>query len=457
MKSKSVFVCTQCGAESPKWMGRCPSCGEWNSYVEERREEEKKRGADWWARHSVGTEHVRPLREIAVGDARRIATGEEEWDAVLGGGVVPGSVILLGGHPGIGKSTLCLQIARRWPEGKVLYVTGEESAFQVKMRAERLGFGHVDNIFISTATDVGGILRTAHEMAPGLLIVDSVQTLKTPFLESAPGSVGQIRESTAELLRFAKQRHVPVILIGHITKEGLIAGPKVLEHMVDVVLQLEGDSHYSYRLLRVIKNRYGSTEALGIYRMGEGGMEPVANPSEFFMDMQRPTKSGSATGAMMEGFRPLLVEAQALVTPSIYGTPQRSATGFDMRRLAMLLAVVEKRLGLVIGRQDVFLHMVGGIRVQDPGMDMAVLAALLSSLEEWPIPAGYCFAGEVGLTGELRLVSHLHRRISEAAKLGFHTIFIPALSADKELSSPIEIVPIANVQELYRHLQKLQG
>jgi len=386
-------------------MGRCPTCGEWNSYVEERREGEKKGRDDWWTRHGIREDRVRPLREIEVVDARRIATGEEEWDTALGGGVVPGSVILLGGHPGIGKSTLSLQVARQWPAGKVLYVTGEESAFQVKMRAERLGMGNVDNIFISTTTDVGGILRIAHEISPGLLVVDSVQTLQTPFLQSAPGSVGQIRESTAELLRYAKQCHVPVLLIGHITKEGLIAGPKVLEHMVDVVLQLEGDSHYSYRLLRVIKNRYGSTEALGIYRMGERGMEPVANPSEFFMNRERPAKSGSATGAMMEGFRPLLVEAQALVTPSIYGTPQRSATGFDMRRLAMLLAVIEKRLGLVIGRQDVFLHMVGGIRVHDPGMDMAVLAALLSSLEEWP---------------------------------------------------PIEIVPIAHVQALYEHLKKLK-
>lgn len=410
-------------------MGKCPHCGEWNTYQEEliQKEtgpEEKRRS--WSGERSSESTKAMPLAAIRTGQTRRLQAPDGELNRVLGGGLVPGSLTLIGGQPGIGKSTLMLQIAMRLPV-KVLYVSGEESEEQIKMRADRIGSPDSD-CYILTETNTTKILRQAQQIQPGLMIVDSIQTMSTPFLDSAPGGIAQVRECAAELLRFAKETGVPIFLIGHINKEGDIAGPKLLEHIVDCVLQFEGDRHNAYRILRTIKNRFGSTDEMGIYEMQSGGLREVSNPSELLLSQKDEELSGCAVAATMEGMRPMLIETQALVSKAVFGTPQRSATGFDMRRLAMLLAVLEKRCGYFFSINDVFLNIAGGIRVDDPAIDLAIVAALISSLQSISVPTDVCFAGEVGLSGEIRAVQRLEQRIAEAARLGFKEIYVSKYS-----------------------------
>lgn len=410
-------------------MGKCPHCGEWNTYQEElvQKEtgpEEKRRS--WSGERSSESPKAMPLAAIRTGQTRRLQAPDGELNRVLGGGLVPGSLTLIGGQPGIGKSTLMLQIAMRLPV-KVLYVSGEESEEQIKMRADRIGSPDSD-CYILTETNTTKILRQAQEIQPGLMIVDSIQTMSAPFLDSAPGGIAQVRECAAELLRFAKETGVPIFLIGHINKEGDIAGPKLLEHIVDCVLQFEGDRHNAYRILRTIKNRFGSTDEMGIYEMQSGGLREVSNPSELLLSQKDEELSGCAVAATMEGMRPMLIETQALVSKAVFGTPQRSATGFDMRRLAMLLAVLEKRCGYFFSINDVFLNIAGGIRVDDPAIDLAIVAALISSLQSISVPTDVCFAGEVGLSGEIRAVQRLEQRIAEAARLGFKEIYVSKYS-----------------------------
>lgn len=410
-------------------MGKCPHCGEWNTYQEEliHKEtgaEEKRRS---WASDRVAEgPQAMPLAAIRTGQTRRLEAPDGELNRVLGGGIVPGSLTLIGGQPGIGKSTLMLQIAMRLPV-KVLYVSGEESEEQIKMRADRIG-NPDSECYILTETNTSKILRQAQEIRPGLMVVDSIQTMSTPFIDSAPGGIAQVRECAAELLRFAKETGVPIFLIGHINKEGDIAGPKLLEHIVDCVLQFEGDRHNAYRILRTIKNRFGSTDEMGIYEMQSGGLREVSNPSELLLSQKDEELSGCAVAATMEGLRPMLIETQALVSKAVFGTPQRSATGFDMRRLAMLLAVLEKRCGYFFSINDVFLNIAGGIRVDDPAIDLAIVAALISSLQSVSVPTDVCFAGEVGLSGEIRAVQRLEQRIAEADRLGFKEIYVSKYS-----------------------------
>ncbi|GJM35608.1 MAG: DNA repair protein RadA [Saprospiraceae bacterium] len=455
-KVKTVFICTNCGVNSPKWVGKCPSCEEWNTYVEEvitkpTKQEEKSRA---WNHDSgsKGSPRPIPLPEIKAGTTQRIVTDDGEFNRVLGGGFVPGSVILIGGAPGIGKSTLLLQLALNL-SGTILYCSGEESEEQIKLRADRLG-PNQPNCYILTETNTSKILTHAQQVAPQLMIVDSIQTLSSPYIESAPGSVSQVRECAADLQRFAKETNIPIVIIGHITKEGSIAGPKLLEHIVDVVLQFEGDRNYSYRILRTIKNRFGSTDELGIYEMQASGLREVSNPSELLLSQKDEDLSGSAVSATMEGLRPMLIEVQALVATAVYGTPQRTATGFDLRRLSMLLAVLEKRGGLPFGQNDVFLNIAGGIRVDDPAIDLAIVSALMSSLEDIAIPTDICFAGEVGLSGEIRAVNRVEQRIQEADRLGFKEIFISKYNT-KGLDTKryqIKITTIGKIEELYRAL-----
>ena len=424
-KAKTVFYCTSCGNESPKWMGRCPACGEWNT-MKEAPAEPKKEAASGGSRGSAAARSERRpqrLREIDYSQDARISLGLGEVDRILGGGMVPGSLVLIGGEPGIGKSTLSLQIPLCCKDLRTLYVTGEESAKQVGMRAQRLG-GDDSNCSIFCETLIDTVIEEAREMMPDLMIVDSVQTMYTDSVESAPGSVSQIKEVAAALLRFAKESGVPVILIGHITKDGFIAGPKILEHIVDVVLQFEGENRGSYRVLRSIKNRFGSTSELAVFEMTGTGLREVANPSEMLIPMHEQGLSGTAIAAMLDGTRPLLFEVQALVSSAVYGTAQRSATGFDARRLNMLLAVLEKRAGFHLSAKDVFLNMAGGLKVSDPAVDLAVICAVLSSNFDFAIPADVCFAGEVGLSGEIRPVGQIDRRVQEAARLGFKRIFV---------------------------------
>lgn len=416
-KIKTVFYCSSCGHESPKWEGKCPACNAWNTYREEKIVASKTQMA---ARQNSPI--PRQLNEIAASSQDRWPTADPELARILGGGIVPGSLILVGGNPGIGKSTLMLQEALANP-AKVLYVSGEESLEQLKLRASRLGLKGEHTYFI-TDTDLDAVLEAAKSLQPAIMIIDSIQTLYLPNLESTPGSFIQIRETTGELLRFSKKTHTAVFIIGHITKEGQIAGPKLLEHMVDVVLQFEGDGHLQYRIVRTHKNRFGSADEIGIYEMRSDGLKPVTNPSELLISQTDESYSGSAIGAVIEGQRPLLVETQALVSTAIYGTPQRSATGFDLRRLSMLLAVLEKRCGYFFGQKDVFLNMAGGLRIEDPAIDLAVCAALISSQEDLPIPAKMCFAAEVGLTGEVRAVGRIEQRIAEAERLGFESMII---------------------------------
>ena len=452
-KVKKIFICTNCGATSPKWVGKCPQCESWNTYHEEviARETSQEAKRRSWQGEREGPRPV-ALPEIMAGNTRRLITPDEELNRVLGGGIVGGSLILLGGAPGIGKSSLMLQLALQAPV-KVLYVSGEESEEQIKMRADRLG-GQQSECYILTETNTTKILTHAQNLSPDLLIVDSIQTLSSPHIESTPGSVSQVRECAGDLQRFAKETNIPVFIIGHITKEGSIAGPKLLEHIVDAVLQFEGDQHYTYRILRTIKNRFGSTDEMGIYEMQASGLRQVSNPSELLLSQKEEDLSGSAVAATIEGLRPMLIETQALVSTAVYGTPQRSATGFDLRRLSMLLAVLEKRGGLPYGQSDVFLNIAGGIRVDDPAIDLAIVSALISSLEDVAIPSNFCFAGEVGLSGEIRAVNRIEQRIQEADRLGFKRIFISKynLKGLNPQRFEIGITAIGKVEELYREL-----
>ena len=424
-KVKSAYFCQECGHESPKWVGKCPSCGQWNTFVEEVVTKEKS-SSGYQSSKKTSNKPI-AIQEVESTKEARIKVQDRELSRVLGGGIVPGSLVLIGGEPGIGKSTLMLQIALQLSHLKILYVSGEESAQQIKMRADRMEHDS-KNCFILTETHTSDIFREVEALGPDLLVIDSIQTLHSPKIESAAGSVGQVKECTAELMRFAKENKIPVFLIGHITKDGAIAGPKVLEHMVDAVLQFEGDRHLTYRILRTTKNRFGSTNELGIYEMMQNGLRQVSNPSEILISQKDKDSSGTAIGATLEGNRPLLIEIQALVSPATYGTPQRSATGYDNKRLNMLLAVLEKRGGFRLGIQDVFLNVAGGVRVEDPAMDLAVCLAIISSLEEIPLSSKIAVAAEVGLSGEIRAVNRIENRIAEAEKLGFTEILVSKFS-----------------------------
>lgn len=454
-KIKTTFFCQNCGAQSPKWIGKCPSCGEWNTYVEEVIQKEEVGRGTWKASPTKEKRAAVPkrLQEINFEEQPRTITKDAELDRVLGGGIVPGSLVLIGGEPGIGKSTLMLQIALSLPHLKVLYVSGEESEAQIKMRADRMQ-QFSDNCYVLSETNTQQIFQQIEHLEPDLLVIDSIQTLHSQYVESAAGSVSQVRECTAELMKFAKETGVPVFLIGHITKDGSIAGPKVLEHMVDTVLQFEGDRHLSYRILRTSKNRFGSTNELGIYEMRTDGLRPVANPSEILLTQREEILNGVAIGAMLEGNRPLLIEIQSLVSPATYGTPQRSSTGFDSKRLNMLLAVLEKRGGMRLGQQDVFLNVAGGLRVDDPALDLAVCASLISSYEDHPVPGDLCFAGEVGLGGEIRAVHRIENRIAEAEKLGFKKIMVSkyAVKGLDLKKFKIQILQVSKMEEVYQRM-----
>ena len=453
VKTKSVWFCKACGNESSKWMGRCPACGEWNTMVEETVATGKKSSSQSISVPGAAQKPM-PLAEIDSTHEQRISLNNAEVNRILGGGMVQGSLVLIGGEPGIGKSTLSLQIPLHCPDLKTLYVTGEESARQVKLRAGRIG-GDDSNCLIYSETLMENILNEARKIMPDLMVVDSVQTMFSQNVESSPGSVTQIKETAAMLLRFAKETGVPVILIGHITKEGSIAGPKVLEHIVDVVLQFEGDNRGTYRLLRSIKNRFGSTSELAVFEMTGKGLREVSNPSEMLIPMHEEGLSGVAVSAMLDGTRPFLIEVQSLVSTAAYGTPQRSATGFDVRRLNMLLAVLEKRAGFKLGVKDVFLNMAGGLKVNDPACDLAVICAVLSSNFDFAISSDICFAGEVGLSGEIRPVAQTDRRVIEAARLGFKKIYVSAYSSLEGVDQQsIEVVKVADVPALCRSLFK---
>ncbi len=456
LKTKTVWFCKSCGNESPKWMGRCPACGEWNTMVEETVATGKKNVPSSVSVPGSGHKPM-PLADIDSSVESRISLNNGEVDRILGGGLVEGSLVLIGGEPGIGKSTLSLQIPLHCPELKTLYVTGEESAKQVKLRASRIG-GDDSNCMIYSETLMENIIAEARSMMPDLMVVDSVQTMFSQNVESSPGSVTQIKETAAMLLRFAKETGVPVILIGHITKEGSIAGPKVLEHIVDVVLQFEGDNRGSYRLLRSIKNRFGSTSELAVFEMTGKGLREVSNPSEMLIPMHEEGLSGVAVSAVLDGTRPFLIEVQSLVSSAAYGTPQRSTTGFDVRRLNMLLAVLEKRAGFKLSVKDVFLNMAGGLKVNDPACDLAVVAAVLSSNFDFAISPDICFAGEIGLSGEIRPVAQVERRVIEASRLGFRKIYVSGFSSLEGIGgqdlSDLEIVKVGDVPALCRSLFK---
>lgn len=453
-KVRSKFVCQNCGASYQQWLGQCGQCKEWNTLVEEVVDRvEEKRGTP----QSIKSRNPKPvpINEIPAQDGPRITLRDRELGRVLGGGLVPGSITLLGGEPGIGKSTLLLQTALRNPHLRTLYVSGEESEHQVRMRAERLeanGSTLNADCFVLTETNTQNIFKHIESLAPGLVVIDSVQTLHTAVLDASPGSVGQVRECTSELMRFAKTTNIPMVLIGHITKDGFIAGPKVLEHMVDCVLQFEGDRDHAYRLLRPLKNRFGSTNELGIYEMQGNGLAEVEDPSQVLLGRRDDRPSGVVVAATMEGMRPLLIEVQALVSSAVYGTPQRSSTGFDLRRMNMLLAVLEKRCGFRLGQKDVFLNLAGGFRVEEPAIDLAVVCAVLSSNADIAIPMDVCFAGEVGLTGEIRPVTRTEQRIAEAHKLGFARIFVPRGTKGIPPIKGIETVQVGRVDEVLSQL-----
>ncbi|NOQ25325.1 MAG: DNA repair protein RadA [Bacteroidales bacterium] len=451
-KLKSVFFCKNCGAESSKWIGKCPSCGEWNTYTEQVITKTSKQNQVLYESEKQFPQKISEVKSKKEG---RISTNIGELDRILGGGLVPGSMILIGGEPGIGKSTLALQVALKLQHLKVLYISGEESPQQIKMRAERLSLQN-DNCFILSETLLENIFTQTLNVNPDLLIIDSIQTLYSDKIESSAGTVTQVRESAASLLKFAKEKNVPVFLIGHITKDGNLAGPKVLEHIVDTVLQFEGDHNHMYRILRTTKNRFGSTSELGIFEMGEKGLREVTNPSEILITQSDDNLSGTAIASTINGARPLLIEIQALASSAAYGTPQRSSTGFDNRRLGMLLAVLEKRAGFRLAQKDVFLNIAGGIKVDDPAIDLAVIASVLSSNLDLPIDKDVCFAGEVGLTGEIRPVARVDQRISEANKLGFKKIYISKYNSKglDQSKYKIEIVKVSRVEELFRSLFK---
>ena len=454
-KVKTAYFCQSCGYESTKWSGKCPGCQQWNTFVEELIQKDNKKNYNDWKTYNGNSSNkkIQALHEVKTKDNPRVDTYDVELNRVLGGGIVPGSIVLIAGEPGIGKSTLFLQMGLGLKDVITLYISGEESEQQIKMRADRLGISN-ENFYVLTETSTQIIFSEVKKLKPQLIIVDSIQTLESPFIDSSPGSVSQIRECAAEFQQFAKETNTPVFLIGHITKDGTIAGPKLLEHMVDTVLQFEGDRHYAYRILRTVKNRFGNTSELGIYQMNDNGMSAVTNPSEILITQKEDQLSGIAIAATLEGQRPLLIEVQALVTQSVYGTPQRTVTGFDLRRLQLLLAVLEKRGGFYFGVKDVFLNIAGGIKVEDPSIDLAVLSALLSSYEDVAIPHNICFAGEVGLSGEIRAVNRIEQRIAEAEKLGFQRIIVSKYN-QKGLARQhfnIEIVMMGQVDEVYRYL-----
>lgn len=455
-KTKTVFVCQNCGANSAKWVGKCPSCNEWNTYAEEiDAPVSQQKGWKSTASAKVGTNKPVPVHLIERKNQERVSSGDQELDRVLGGGIVAGSLVLIGGEPGIGKSTLMLQIALGLSGLKILYISGEESEGQIKLRAERIGI-KTETCFILAETSLEAVFLQIEQLNPDLLVIDSIQTLRTDRIESIPGSISQVRECAAELMQFAKESGTPIFLIGHITKEGSIAGPKVLEHMVDTVLQFEGDRHLVYRILRTHKNRFGSTSELGIYEMRGNGLRQVTNPSEILLSQREEELSGVAISATTEGNRPLLIEVQALVSPATYGTPQRSSTGFDIKRLNMLLAVLEKRGGMKLNTQDVFINLAGGIRVDDPAIDLAICAAIISSYQELSIPAKVCFAAEVGLGGEVRAVGKIENRIAEADKLGFEKIIISKYNL-KGLSLSkynIKVVGTAKLSDVFLQIFK---
>ncbi|MBV2228624.1 MULTISPECIES: DNA repair protein RadA [Sphingobacterium] len=458
-KTKSAYFCQSCGYESPKWLGQCPSCKQWNTFVEEVVEKASSRVPEWRST-STGpgiqkrTNKAAVIHEIVYSEEQRILTPDKEFNRVLGGGIVPGSLVLIGGEPGIGKSTLMLQLALSIPKVKTLYISGEESEQQIKMRAERLAQSSNANCYILTETSMQNIFKQIDQVEPNVLVIDSIQTLHTAQIESAPGSVSQVRECTAELLRFAKETNTPVFIVGHITKDGSIAGPKVLEHMVDTVLQFEGDRNHVYRILRAVKNRFGSSSELGIYEMQGSGLREVSNPSEIMLSQREEQVSGISVAAMLEGMRPLMIEVQALVSNSAYGTPQRSSTGFDTKRLNMLLAVLEKRFGFRLSAQDVFLNIAGGLRVEDPAIDLAVIAALISSQQDIALPSNITFAAEVGLSGEIRAVNRIEQRIQEAEKLGFEQIFISKYNTKGLDVKRYQILvrPVATLEDVFRIL-----
>ena len=461
-KDKIMYVCDNCGQESAKWIGKCPACGQWNTFKEIKVADTKKQVIATTAAASAGRQlrqnKVLRLKDISAHDDPRIDMHDAELNRVLGGGLVPGSIVLLGGEPGIGKSTLSLQTMLNMPEKRILYVSGEESAHQLKMRAERIlnskSIDNSENFMILCENSLEAIFDHIKEVEPELVIIDSIQTISTEDVESSAGSIAQVRECASALLRFAKTSSVPVILIGHITKEGTLAGPKILEHIVDTVIQFEGDQHYMYRILRSIKNRFGSTSELGIYEMQQTGLRQVSNPSELLLTEDHDGLSGVAISSAIEGVRPFLVETQALVSSAAYGTPQRSATGFDQRRLNMLLAVLEKRVGFKLMQKDVFLNIAGGLRVTDMAMDLSVIAAVLSSNVDTPIESGWCMAGEVGLSGEVRPIARIEQRIAEAEKLGFQHMIIPKynMSGLNRKKFKIELVPVRKVEEALRAL-----
>ena len=468
-KTRTAFFCSNCGQESAKWLGKCPSCEQWNTFVEEvivRGTDTKQNEWKDFSGLSGGIKTI-SLSDIISGEEKRIHTADAELNRVLGGGIVAGSLVLIAGEPGIGKSTLFLQAALQLQDTLTLYISGEESEQQIKMRADRIQIQN-EKFFLLTETNTQTIFQEIKKLKPQLVIVDSIQTLQSPYVDAAPGSVSQIRESAGEFQRFAKETNTPVFLIGHITKDGSIAGPKILEHMVDTVLQFEGDRNYAYRILRTLKNRFGSSSELGIYEMTGEGMRQVSNPSEILMTQKEEQLSGVAIAATIEGIRPLLIEVQALVTQSVYGTPQRTNTGFDLRRLQLLLAVLEKRGGFHFGVKDVFINIAGGIKVEDPSIDLAVLSALLSSYEDVAMPLHVCFAGEVGLSGEIRAVNRIEQRIAEAQKLGFEKIIVSKYNLSYRLAgvkdrdknksylagatNAIEVIPLGKVEELYQYL-----
>jgi DNA repair protein RadA/Sms len=452
-KIKSAFFCQQCGYESPKWAGKCPACGSWNSFVEELVQKEGKSKAIYTDEEHTHHHKAVLLNAIETESESRWFTPDAELNRVLGGGMVPGAVMLVAGEPGIGKSTLFLQTAMHWKQIRTLYVSGEESARQIKMRADRLG-DTADNVYLLNLTDTSQIFTEIKKIKPNWVIIDSIQTLESPYIDSPAGSVSQVRACTAELQRFAKATHTPVMIIGHITKEGVIAGPKVLEHMVDTVLQFEGDRHYAYRILRAIKNRFGAASELGIYEMVAKGMRPVSNPSEVLLSQHEEPISGIAIAATMEGQRPLMMEIQALVSASAYGTPQRTVSGMDVRRLQLLLAVLEKRGGLQLGNKDVFVNIAGGMHTEDPAIELAVVCALLSSYEDKAIPSNICFVGEIGLSGEIRAVNRIEQRIAEADKMGMDALFFPKSNAKgmDVHKYNLQLRQVHKIEEIYRLL-----